>query len=113
MFSPQRTPKRLAMTLVRWLSAQAFALGLLHADPHPGNFADTAAGELGVYDFRCVHRLSAELLAAYVQTHKALQARDAEQLEQAFQVLATRQPQSTTPSGFYRQLHGLRGQPQQ
>jgi predicted unusual protein kinase regulating ubiquinone biosynthesis (AarF/ABC1/UbiB family) len=101
--------ERLAMTLVRWLSAQAFELGLLHADPHPGNFAYTANGELVVYDFGCVHSLSAELLAAYVQAYKALQARDGEQLEQAFQALGTRQPQSTTPYGFYRQLHGLLG----
>lgn len=101
--------ERLALTLVRWLSAQAFELGLLHADPHPGNFAYTAAGELVVYDFGCVQALSAPLLAAYVQTYKALQARDGEQLEKAFQALGTRQPQSTTPYGLYRQLHGLLG----
>jgi len=101
--------ERLALTLVRWLSAQAFELGLLHADPHPGNFAYTAAGELVVYDFGCVQTLSAPLLAAYVQTYKALQARDGEQLEKAFQALGTRQPQSTTPYGLYRQLHGLLG----
>ena len=52
------------LTLVQWLSAQAFELGLLHADPHPGNFAYTAAGELVVYDFGCVHRLPPALLAA-------------------------------------------------
>jgi predicted unusual protein kinase regulating ubiquinone biosynthesis (AarF/ABC1/UbiB family) len=101
--------ERLALTLVRWLSAQAFELGLLHADPHPGNFAYTAVGELVVYDFGCVQVLSAELLAAYTQTYQALQARDGEQLESAFQALGTRQPQSTTPYGLYRQLHGLLG----
>lgn len=101
--------ERLALTLVRWLSAQVFELGLLHADPHPGNFAYTAEGELVVYDFGCVQELSAELLAAYTQTYQALQARDGEQLESAFQALGTRQPQSTTPYGLYRQLHGLLG----
>ncbi|WP_332820768.1 ABC1 kinase family protein [Pseudomonas sp.] len=101
--------ERLALTLVRWLSAQAFELGLLHADPHPGNFAYTATGELVVYDFGCVQALSPALLGAYVQTYQALQARDGEQLERAFQALGTRQPQSTTPYGLYRQLHGLLG----
>src|SRR3990167_8601166 len=101
--------ERLALTLVRWLSAQAFELGLLHADPHPGNFAYTATGELVVYDFGCVQTLSPALLGAYVQTCQALQARDGEQLERAFQALGTRQPQSTTPYGLYRQLHGLLG----
>ncbi|MDO9624659.1 MAG: AarF/ABC1/UbiB kinase family protein [Pseudomonas sp.] len=101
--------ERLALTLVRWLSAQAFELGLLHADPHPGNFAYTPAGELVVYDFGCVRALSPALLGAYVQTYQALQARDGELLEQAFQALGTRQPRSTTPYGLYRQLHGLLG----
>uniref|UniRef100_UPI00356779B4 ABC1 kinase family protein n=1 Tax=Pseudomonas sp. TaxID=306 RepID=UPI00356779B4 len=101
--------ERLALTLVRWLSTQAFELGLLHADPHPGNFAYTASGELVVYDFGCVQALSPALLGAYVQTYRALQARDGEQLERAFQALGTRQPQSTTPYGLYRQLHGLLG----
>lgn len=101
--------ERVALTLVRWLSAQAFELGLLHADPHPGNFAYTADGELLVYDFGCVQPLSPALLAAYVQTFRALQARNGEQLEQAFQALGTRQPQSATPYGLYRQLHGLLG----
>lgn len=101
--------ERLALTLVRWLSAQAFELGVLHADPHPGNFAYTAAGELVVYDFGCVQTLSAPLLGAYVQTFRALQARDGEHMERAFQALGTRQPDSTTPYGLYRQLHGLLG----
>nr|WP_298147686.1 AarF/ABC1/UbiB kinase family protein [uncultured Pseudomonas sp.] len=101
--------ERLAVTLVRWLSAQAFELGVLHADPHPGNFAYTAEGELVVYDFGCVQALSKPLLGAYVQTFKALQARDGEHMEQAFQALGTRQPDSTTPYGLYRQLHGLLG----
>jgi predicted unusual protein kinase regulating ubiquinone biosynthesis (AarF/ABC1/UbiB family) len=101
--------ERLAVTLVRWLSAQAFELGVLHADPHPGNFAYTAAGELVVYDFGCVQTLSKPLLGAYVQTFRALQARDGEHLERAFQALGTRQPGSTTPYGLYRQLHGLLG----
>ncbi|MES2818372.1 MAG: AarF/ABC1/UbiB kinase family protein [Pseudomonadota bacterium] len=101
--------QRLALTLVRWLGAQAFELGLLHADPHPGNFAYTAAGELVVYDFGSVQALSPELRDAYVQTFRALQAQDSEQLESAFQALGTRQPSSTAPNGLYRRLHGLLG----
>ncbi|MHA6494182.1 ABC1 kinase family protein [Pseudomonas borbori] len=101
--------ERLAHTLVRWLSAQAFDLGVLHADPHPGNFAYSAAGELVVYDFGCVQELSPVLLDAYVRAYQALQARDGERLEQAFQALGNRQPESPTPYGLYRQLHGLLG----
>jgi predicted unusual protein kinase regulating ubiquinone biosynthesis (AarF/ABC1/UbiB family) len=101
--------QRLALTLVRWLGAQAFDLGLLHADPHPGNFAYTAAGELVVYDFGSVQALSPALRDAYVQTFRALQARDSELLENAFQAMGTRQPSSAVPNGLYRRMHGLLG----
>ncbi|MET1076805.1 MAG: AarF/ABC1/UbiB kinase family protein [Pseudomonas sp.] len=101
--------QRLAVTLVRWLGAQAFELGLLHADPHPGNFAYTEAGELVVYDFGSVQALGAPLREAYVQLFRALQAQDSAQLENAFQALGTRQPSSTVPNGLYRRLHGLLG----
>lgn len=107
--APLAIRERLASTLVAWLSAQAFELGQLHADPHPGNFAYTAAGDLVVYDFGCVQTLSPALRTAYARTYLALQARDGERLEQAFQALGTRQPRSAIPYGLYRQLHGLLG----
>ncbi|HLD67423.1 MAG TPA: AarF/ABC1/UbiB kinase family protein [Pseudomonas sp.] len=101
--------QRLAKTLVRWLGAQAFELGLLHADPHPGNFAYTAAGELVVYDFGSVQALSPAVRDGYVQTFQALQARDSAKLESAFQALGTRQRSTNAPNGLYRRLHGLLG----
>ena len=105
--APRAVRERLAETLARWLSAQAFELGLLHADPHPGNFAFSESGELLVFDFGCIQTLSPALLDAYVQAFRALQRRDGEALERAFQALGTRQPRSAPPYGLYRQLHGL------
>jgi predicted unusual protein kinase regulating ubiquinone biosynthesis (AarF/ABC1/UbiB family) len=35
---------------------QALGLGLLHADPHPGNFLFQAEGRIGLVDFGCVKR---------------------------------------------------------
>lgn len=102
-----RLRRQLADTLVAWLLAQAFEFGLLHADPHPGNFAYTEAGELVVYDFGAVQPLPRALLDAYVQTYRALQAGSGERLEQAFQALGTRQPRSAPPWALYRQLSGL------
>ncbi len=107
--APLVVRERLANTLVAWLCAQAFELGQLHADPHPGNFAYTAEGELVVYDFGCVQPVAPAVRDAYARTYLALQARDGERLEQAFQALGTRQPRSAIPYGLYRQLHGLLG----
>ncbi len=105
--APLEVRKRLANTLPAWLAAQAFDLGELHADPHPGNFAYTAAGELVVYDFGCVQSVQPAVLAAYVETFRALQSGSAEQLERGFQALGTRQPQSPPPWALYRNLTHL------
>jgi predicted unusual protein kinase regulating ubiquinone biosynthesis (AarF/ABC1/UbiB family) len=107
--APDALRQRLAQTLAEWLVAQAFILGQLHADPHPGNFAYTAEGQLVVYDFGCIQRVEASLLAAYVQTFRALQSGRAEDLERGFQSLGTRQPQSAPPWTLYRNLTALLG----
>ncbi len=43
--------------LARFLFSGPARTGLLHADPHPGNFRITADGRLGVLDFGAVNRL--------------------------------------------------------
>jgi len=48
---------RAGILLVRFLYSGPPRVGLLHADPHPGNFRLTADGRLGVLDFGAVNRL--------------------------------------------------------
>jgi predicted unusual protein kinase regulating ubiquinone biosynthesis (AarF/ABC1/UbiB family)/HSP20 family molecular chaperone IbpA len=48
---------RAGLMLVRFLFSGPARLGLLHADPHPGNFRLQADGRLGVLDFGAVDRL--------------------------------------------------------
>jgi predicted unusual protein kinase regulating ubiquinone biosynthesis (AarF/ABC1/UbiB family) len=45
------------MLLVRFLFSSPARVGLLHADPHPGNFRVLPDGRLGVLDFGAVDRL--------------------------------------------------------
>jgi predicted unusual protein kinase regulating ubiquinone biosynthesis (AarF/ABC1/UbiB family) len=54
-----REPERNAAALryVRFLFAGPSVVGLLHADPHPGNFKIMSDGRLGVVDFGLVARL--------------------------------------------------------
>lgn len=101
--------ERLGLTLVRWLASQAFELGEVHADPHPGNFAFTPEGQLVVYDLGCTALLSTPLLAAYVQAFRALQSDNAEALERGFQALGARQDRSAVPWPLYRQLQSILG----
>lgn len=103
--APPAVRQRLAETLCAWLAEQAFGLGRLHADPHPGNLGWTEAGELVIYDFGSVLRLQPRQLAGYVQIFEALRGRSSEALEPGFQALGGRQPGSMPPHGLYRRIH--------
>jgi predicted unusual protein kinase regulating ubiquinone biosynthesis (AarF/ABC1/UbiB family) len=48
---------RASMLLARFLFSGPVLAGLLHADPHPGNFRLRPDGRLGVLDFGAVNRL--------------------------------------------------------
>src|SRR6266700_4319161 len=48
---------RAGVLIVRFLFSGPARVGLLHADPHPGNFRVLADGRLGVLDFGAVDRL--------------------------------------------------------
>ncbi len=53
----QEERNRAGMLLTRFLFSGPARAGLLHADPHPGNFRLLADGRLGVLDFGAVDRL--------------------------------------------------------
>ncbi|MET7465782.1 AarF/UbiB family protein [Nonomuraea sp. NPDC005501] len=48
---------RMGLLFVRFLFCSPARVGMLHADPHPGNFRMLANGKLGVLDFGAVNRL--------------------------------------------------------
>jgi predicted unusual protein kinase regulating ubiquinone biosynthesis (AarF/ABC1/UbiB family) len=54
---PQEVRNEMALRYVRFLFAGPSKVGLLHADPHPGNFKMLDDGRLGVIDFGLVARL--------------------------------------------------------
>lgn len=53
---------RYAQTLVDFFNDCTYDWGLVHADPHPGNYL-FGGGQLGVIDFGCVKRLSADFVS--------------------------------------------------
>jgi predicted unusual protein kinase regulating ubiquinone biosynthesis (AarF/ABC1/UbiB family) len=53
----QEDRNRTGILLVRFLFSGPARAGLLHADPHPGNFRVLSDGRLGVLDFGAVDRL--------------------------------------------------------
>ena len=63
---------RLLRALVDGIARQIFRGGVVHADPHPGNFLVTADGRIAVLDWGCVLRLDADERAAYARLMLAL-----------------------------------------
>ena len=64
---------------------QAFDFGLLHADPHPGNYLFLGGGRIGLLDFGCSKKFD----AAFIKEHRNLfkiRIGDAEALERHYRV---------------------------
>ena len=79
---PARERNAAALRYVRFLFAGPSLVGLLHADPHPGNFKIMPDGRLGVVDFGLVARLPEGLPAAMGRILRIAQAGDAHQVAQ-------------------------------
>jgi ubiquinone biosynthesis protein len=73
---PPAARDRVLGELVAEVAAQVLARGLVHADPHPGNFLVTADGHLALLDFGCVLELTAAERAAYARLVLAIAAGD-------------------------------------
>ena len=75
---PQAVRDRIGERYVDWMVAQIFDHGIVHADPHPGNYSFREDGSIVVFDFGCVkrvkgkdQRLIAEQVRAVVERNMA------------------------------------------
>jgi predicted unusual protein kinase regulating ubiquinone biosynthesis (AarF/ABC1/UbiB family) len=96
---------RVFAILVRCFCAQVLEHGLLHADPHPGNFLvldGTAGPRLALLDFGCVQRFPAERRRAYARLCLAVLAGDPAQLADLFAAMgfATRDGDAAALGAF-------------
>jgi ubiquinone biosynthesis protein len=73
--SPEERDRILA-ALVSETAAQVLVRGHVHADPHPGNFLVTPAGELALLDFGCTLELPPAERAAYARLVLSIAGRD-------------------------------------
>ena len=77
---PDNRRNAAALQYVRFLFAGPSVVGLLHADPHPGNFKLMKDGRLGVVDFGLVARLPDGLPPAMGRILRIAQQGDAHQV---------------------------------
>lgn len=65
---PQAERDRIGERLLDLFFRQAFDFGLLHADPHPGNYLFLEEGRIGMLDFGCSKKFDRE----FIDEHKKL-----------------------------------------
>ncbi len=84
----------LSLRLFRFMCRSLFELGLIHADPNPGNFAYRPDGRLVIYDFGCIKAVAPETVAAYRRLIRAALAHDWAGVDAALHELGARVPGS-------------------
>ncbi len=95
---PQSVRDRIGERYVDWMVEQIFDHGIVHADPHPGNYSFREDGSIVVFDFGCVKRTRVtdqRLIAAQV---RAVVERDIAALHQALGEMGSLAQPSRPPS---------------
>lgn len=99
----QDARNRIGENLFRLFAEQVFKHRLLHADPHPGNFAYAPDGTITLYDFGCVKRLDADVVDLYRDVLRAGFEGRFEEMDQDLLALGLRVPCTPPPEpGYYQ-----------
>jgi predicted unusual protein kinase regulating ubiquinone biosynthesis (AarF/ABC1/UbiB family) len=93
-----------AVKLFRLLWRQVLEFGVLHTDPHPGNFLVTHHPRLGILDFGAVRVFESEIRRAYVRLARALLAHDDREIGAACRDLGFLGPEDD-PAPLVRIVH--------
>ena len=78
---------RILRALIDGIARQIFRGGVVHADPHPGNFLVATDGRIAVLDWGCVLRLTAAERAGYARLLLALGTGDGAAAERELRAL--------------------------
>jgi predicted unusual protein kinase regulating ubiquinone biosynthesis (AarF/ABC1/UbiB family) len=103
----QQERDRIGGALFELFVGTLYLRGVLHADPHPGNFAIRPDGRVVIYDFGCVRRFEPGIVAALGELLRAVRADDDRALDEALRRLGAVPPTKPSARGHLREL--LRG----
>jgi predicted unusual protein kinase regulating ubiquinone biosynthesis (AarF/ABC1/UbiB family) len=76
--------RELAITMFRAWYVPFFEYGVLHGDPHLGNYTVREGGGLNLLDFGCIRVFPPALVAAVIDLYHAVRAGDEELAAQAY-----------------------------
>ncbi|MCA9687224.1 MAG: hypothetical protein KC457_34005, partial [Myxococcales bacterium] len=93
----------LGRNLFHMMCSQVFELGIIHADPNPGNFAFRPDGKIVLYDFGCTKWLDLDIIVAYRDLIERGLAEDYDAVDEALHRLGVRRADGPRPEDeFYK-----------
>lgn len=102
----------LGRNLFGMMCSQVFELGIIHADPNPGNFAFRRDGTIVLYDFGCAKWLSLDIVVAYKDLIERGIAQDWDAVDDALLRLGVRRPDGPRPDDeFYKRWRDTFAEP--
>jgi len=82
--APQKTRDILAMNLFRAWYVPLYNYGIIHGDPHPGNYTVQKDLSINLLDFGCVRIFPPRFVAGVIMLYRALQNDDEDMAAQAY-----------------------------
>ena len=84
--APQEVRDDLAARLFRAWYRPFYEYGVVHGDPHPGNYTVSPQGDLNLVDFGCVRIFPPEFVEGVVELYHALRTGDRERMRRAYRL---------------------------
>ncbi len=84
--APQDTRNRIATSLFKAWYYPLYNFGVLHGDPHLGNYSWSEEEKINLLDFGCVRIFPASFIQGILELYHALQAQNPEQAVHAYQI---------------------------
>jgi predicted unusual protein kinase regulating ubiquinone biosynthesis (AarF/ABC1/UbiB family) len=63
-----------------------YQYGVIHADPHPGNYKITEDGQIHILDLGCVRNFSGKFVSGVIELYRALQTQDQARAVHAYEI---------------------------
>ena len=82
--APQKTRNALALNMFRAWYIPFYHYGVIHGDPHPGNYLVGKDNTINLLDFGCVRIFPPKFVAGVIALYRALEKDDAEEITEAF-----------------------------
>jgi predicted unusual protein kinase regulating ubiquinone biosynthesis (AarF/ABC1/UbiB family) len=99
---------RIGEHLLQIVASQVFEFGVIHGDPHPGNFAFHPDGTLVVYDFGCIKTLPRETVTGCRDLLEASLVEDYAAVDEALLRLGVRRPGAPpVDASFYKPMRDM------